>query len=108
MDQSRCLVVADDMTGGGDTGAQFAKKGLRTLLVTPGISADLPADYLQWDVLVVNTHSRAMDAALARQAVAAILQRLISIASASSTKRSTRLSGATSRRVDILETSGLP
>jgi len=76
MDQSRCLVVADDMTGGGDTGAQFAKKGLRTLLVTPGISAGLPADYLTWDVLVLNTHSRAMDAARARLAVAAILQRL--------------------------------
>jgi len=76
MDQSRCLVVADDMTGGGDTGAQFAKKGLRTLLVTPGISAGLRADYLTWDVLVLNTHSRAMDAARARLAVAAILQRL--------------------------------
>ncbi|RPJ15472.1 MAG: hypothetical protein EHM37_03620, partial [Deltaproteobacteria bacterium] len=76
MDQSRCLVVADDMTGGGDTGAQFAKKGLRALLVTPGISASLPADYLTWDVLVVNTHSRAMGAAQAHQTVAAILQRL--------------------------------
>ena len=72
MDQSRCLVVADDLTGGGDTGAQFAKKGLRTLLVTPGISASLTADYLKWDVLVVNTHSRAMGAAQARQAVAAL------------------------------------
>jgi uncharacterized protein YgbK (DUF1537 family) len=76
MEPSRCLVVADDMTGGGDTGAQFAKKGLRTLLSTPGISARLPADCLTWDVLVVNSNSRAMDAAQARQAVAAILQRL--------------------------------
>ena len=76
MGQSRCLVIADDLTGGGDTGAQFAKKGLRTLLVTPGISANLPADYLERDVLVLNTNSRAMDAAQARQAVAATLQRL--------------------------------
>jgi len=76
MGPSRCLVVADDMTGGGDTGAQFAKKGLRTLLVSPAISAGLPADYLTWDVLVLNTHSRAMDPSQARKAVAAILQRL--------------------------------
>jgi uncharacterized protein YgbK (DUF1537 family) len=76
MDPARCLVVADDMTGGGDTGAQFAKQGLATLLVTPEISAGLPADYLTWEVLVLNTHSRAMDPARARQAVAAILQRL--------------------------------
>ena len=110
MGQSRCLVVADDMTGGGDTGAQFAKKGLRTLLVTPGISAGLPADYLRWDVLVVNTHSRAMDAAQARQAVAAILQRLdLKRFGLIYKKIDSTFRGNIGGEVDaILETSGLP
>ena len=110
MDQSRCLVVADDMTGGGDTGAQFAKKGLRTLLVTPGISAGLPADYLKWDVLVLNTHSRAMDAAQARQAVAAILQQLdLKRFGVIYKKIDSTFRGNIGSEVDaILETSGLP
>ena len=110
MDQSRCLVVADDMTGGGDTGAQFAKKGLRTLLVSPGISADLPADYLAWDVLVLNTHSRAMDAAHARQAVAAILQRLaLKRFGVIYKKIDSTFRGNIGAEVDaILEASGLP
>jgi uncharacterized protein YgbK (DUF1537 family) len=110
MDQSRCLVVADDMTGGGDAGAQFAKKGLRTLLVTPGISACLPADYLTWDVLVVNTHSRAMNAAQARQAVAAILQRLdLKRFGVIYKKIDSTFRGNIGGEVDaILETSGLP
>jgi uncharacterized protein YgbK (DUF1537 family) len=110
MDQSRCLVVADDMTGGGDTGAQFAKKGLRTLLVTPGISAALPADYLKWDVLVLNTHSRAMGAAQARQAVAAILQQLdLKRFGVIYKKIDSTFRGNIGAEVDaILETSGLP
>jgi uncharacterized protein YgbK (DUF1537 family) len=110
MDQSRCLVVADDMTGGGDTGAQFAKKGLRTLLVTPGIFAGRPADYLKWDVLVVNTHSRAMGAAQARQAVAAILQRLdLKRFGVIYKKIDSTFRGNIGAEVDaILETSGLP
>ena len=110
MGQSRCLVVADDMTGGGDTGAQFAKKGLRTLLVTPGISASLPADYLTWDVLVVNTHSRAMGAAQAREAVAAILQRLdLKRFGLIYKKIDSTFRGNIGAEVDaILETSGLP
>lgn len=110
LDQLRCLVVADDMTGGGDAGAQFAKKGLRTLLVTPGISADLPADYLKWDVLVVNTHSRAMDAAQARQEVAAILQRLdLNRFGVIYKKIDSTFRGNIGGEVDaILETSGLP
>jgi uncharacterized protein YgbK (DUF1537 family) len=110
MDQSRCLVVADDMTGGGDTGAQFAQKGLRTLLVTPGISAGLPADYLTWDVLVLNTHSRAMDAAQARQAVTAILQRLeLKRFGVIYKKIDSTFRGNIGGEVDvILETCGLP
>ena len=98
------------MTGGGDTGAQFAKKGLRTLLVTPAISAGLPADYLKWDVLVLNTHSRALDAAQARQAVAAVLQRLdLTRFGVIYKKIDSTFRGNIGGEVDaILETSGLP
>ncbi|MFO7708852.1 MAG: four-carbon acid sugar kinase family protein [Desulfobacterales bacterium] len=72
----RCLILADDMTGGGDTGAQFAKKRLRTLLVTAGASRRLPLDDNRWPVLVVNTHSRAMAAEQARRHVAEFLGQL--------------------------------
>ena len=98
------------MTGGGDAGAQFAKKGLRTLLVTPAISAGLPADYLRWDALVLNTHSRAMDPAQARQAVAAVLQRLdLKRFGVIYKKIDSTFRGNIGGEVDaILETSGLP
>ncbi len=76
MTPNRCLILADDMTGGGDTGAQFAKKRLRTLLVTAGASRRLPLDDNRWPVLVVNTHSRAMDAQQARRCVAEFLDQL--------------------------------
>ena len=36
----RCLLIADDLTGGADAGAQFAKKGLRTLMLT--LKPDIP------------------------------------------------------------------
>lgn len=72
----RCLILADDMTGGGDTGAQFAKKRLRTLLVTAGASRRLPLDDNRWPVLVVNTHTRAMEAGQARRRVAEFLGQL--------------------------------
>lgn len=49
------LVIADDLTGANDTGVQFAKKGIKTV-VTVGWELDsLPFDY---DVVVVNTESR--------------------------------------------------
>jgi uncharacterized protein YgbK (DUF1537 family) len=31
--RQRCLLISDDLTGGADTGAQFAKNGLSTLLI---------------------------------------------------------------------------
>lgn len=55
----RCLLIADDLTGGGDAGAQFAKMGLCTLLIS--IQDDLKVDFFDYkdrDVLVVNTDSR--------------------------------------------------
>jgi uncharacterized protein YgbK (DUF1537 family) len=55
----RCLLIADDLTGGGDAGAQFAKMGLCTLLIS--LQDDLKVDFSDYrdrDVLVVNTDSR--------------------------------------------------
>jgi uncharacterized protein YgbK (DUF1537 family) len=72
----RCLILADDMTGGGDTGAQFAKKRLRTLLATAGASRRLPLDDNRWPVLAVNTHTRAMEPEQARQRVSELLKQL--------------------------------
>jgi uncharacterized protein YgbK (DUF1537 family) len=58
---SRCLLIADDLTGGADAGAQFAKAGLNTLLIS---IKDEPAinfsHYDNRDVLVVNTDSRGL------------------------------------------------
>jgi uncharacterized protein YgbK (DUF1537 family) len=57
----RCLLIADDLTGGADTGAQFAKRGLRTLLIPLkwGHTVDF-SQYPERDVLVINTDSRGL------------------------------------------------
>lgn len=57
----RCLLIADDLTGGADAGAQFAKRGLRTVLISlkQGTQIDL-TQYVSKDVLVVNTDSRGL------------------------------------------------
>lgn len=57
--RQRCLLISDDLTGGGDAGAQFAKMGLSTLLIS--LQDDFKVDfsgYRDRDVLVVNTDSR--------------------------------------------------
>jgi uncharacterized protein YgbK (DUF1537 family) len=55
----RCLLIADDLTGGADAGAQFAKNGLSTLLISlqDDFKVDF-SDYKDRDVLVINTDSR--------------------------------------------------
>ena len=57
----KCLLIADDLTGGADAGAQFAKRGLTTLLVSlreeTGINIH---KYISKDVLVINTDSRGL------------------------------------------------
>jgi len=56
----RCLLIADDLTGGADAGAQFAKNGLKTHLISfqkENAGIDL-SKYAQPDVLIVNTDSR--------------------------------------------------
>jgi uncharacterized protein YgbK (DUF1537 family) len=57
----KCLLIADDLTGGADAGAQFAKRGLRTLLIS--FSEDTEIDFskhTRQDVLVINTDSRGL------------------------------------------------
>jgi uncharacterized protein YgbK (DUF1537 family) len=57
----RCLLIADDLTGGADAGAQFAKRGLRTLLIS--LLDDAKIDFsrhIHQDVLVINTDSRGL------------------------------------------------
>ena len=80
---ARLGVIADDLTGAGDTGLQFGKRGLRTVVLL-----DLPAaggmggpasGLAEADVLVVDTDSRAAstDAAYrrVREAASALLAR---------------------------------
>ncbi len=53
---TRLLIIADDFTGSLDTGVQFAKRGINTLVtVLRDQAVDLTADC---QALVVNTESR--------------------------------------------------
>ncbi len=57
----KCLIIADDLTGGADAGAQFAKTGLNTLLISIKDSPRIDfSKYNDRDVLVVNTDSRGL------------------------------------------------
>jgi uncharacterized protein YgbK (DUF1537 family) len=72
----RCLIIADDLTGGADSGAKFAERGLRTLLVSlrkGGGTIDCAA-YPGWDVLVVNTDTRGASPEVAANAVSRLLR----------------------------------
>ena len=70
----RCLIIADDLTGGADTGAQFAKKGLNTLLIlTHGSKVDF-SKYPEREVLVINTHSRGLPPEEAFRRVSVLLE----------------------------------
>jgi D-threonate/D-erythronate kinase len=63
---NKIVVIADDLTGANDTGVQFAKQGLKTLVLmsVPGSPAELDED-----VLVVDTQSRVLSQAEAYQKV---------------------------------------
>jgi uncharacterized protein YgbK (DUF1537 family) len=60
----KLLIIADDLTGAGDTGAQFAKKGIPVFVATgtaPDLVGELRALSNAWagaEALVVNTESR--------------------------------------------------
>ncbi|NLM93948.1 MAG: four-carbon acid sugar kinase family protein [Firmicutes bacterium] len=63
----RLGLVADDLTGSNDTGVQFAKQGLGTLVILELAGAEAAiAGAAGYDVLVINTDSRADDPATAR------------------------------------------
>jgi D-threonate/D-erythronate kinase len=72
----RCLIIADDLTGAGDTGVQFAAKGMRTLLAASGRPRRLPPDGTRWPVLAVNTNSRALEPRRAYRRVSDLLVQL--------------------------------
>jgi uncharacterized protein YgbK (DUF1537 family) len=72
----RCLLIADDLTGGADAGAQFAKRGLQTLLIS--LLDDAKIDFsrhTQQDVLVINTDSRGLSPEKAFLKVSNLLKR---------------------------------
>ena len=72
----KCLLIADDLTGGADAGAQFAKTGLSTLLIS--IQDDHKIDFSKYndrDVLVVNTDSRGLSPEKAFSLVSSLLKR---------------------------------
>jgi uncharacterized protein YgbK (DUF1537 family) len=71
----RCLVIADDLTGGADTGAQFAKNVLSTFLIS--FEENHPIDFLKYDrqdVLVINTDSRELKPEKAFHSVSSLLK----------------------------------
>ena len=66
-------IIADDLTGASDTGAAFARQGLRTLVwLSPSTGDDLPLA----DVLVVSTESRHIPRDQARDAVSSCARRV--------------------------------
>ena len=71
----RCLVIADDLTGGADTGVQFAQKGLSTLFIslTQGTRIDL-SRHQDRDALVISTHSRGLPPEEAYRRVSVLLE----------------------------------
>jgi len=72
----RCLLIADDLTGGADAGAQFAKRGLRTLLIS--LLDDAKIDFSKHtlpNVLVINTDSRGLSPEKASLKVSNLLKR---------------------------------
>jgi len=68
-------VVADDFTGAADTGLQFAKRGLVTLVLSAGVDSKRSTNYFPEGafepvpVLVINTGSRGFTAKIAYKAV---------------------------------------
>jgi uncharacterized protein YgbK (DUF1537 family) len=71
----KCLIIADDLTGGADAGAQFAKRGLNTLLISikGNPTIDL-SQYNEGDVLVVNTDSRGLSSEKAFSLTSSLLK----------------------------------
>ncbi|MBS7651038.1 four-carbon acid sugar kinase family protein [Candidatus Bathyarchaeota archaeon] len=68
-------VIADDLTGANDTGVQFSKQGLRTIVLTRVESLkDMPRNI---DVIVIDTESRALPSSLAYDRVKIAAEKLV-------------------------------
>lgn len=75
LEKQRCLIIADDLTGGADAGVQFAKRGLKTLLIPfPGEGSVPLAARPAQDVLVINTITRGLPPAAAFDILSALLK----------------------------------
>jgi uncharacterized protein YgbK (DUF1537 family) len=66
--EKKIVIIADDLTGANDTGAQFAKQGLSTLVVVDPVQLEGLTDCA---VMVVDTDSRGLPPAAAYQKAAA-------------------------------------
>ncbi|MBA4424106.1 MAG: hypothetical protein C0390_13580, partial [Syntrophus sp. (in: bacteria)] len=75
LEKQRCLIIADDLTGGADAGVQFAKRGLKTLLIPfHGEDAVSLAARPAQDVLVINTITRGLPPAEAFAILSGLLK----------------------------------
>jgi uncharacterized protein YgbK (DUF1537 family) len=75
LEKQRCLIIADDLTGGADTGAQFAKRGMKTLLVPYRGEGSVPlCAHPAQDVLVINTITRGLPPAEAFDILSGLLK----------------------------------
>ena len=75
LEKQRCLLIADDLTGGADAGVQFAKRGLKTLLVPfSGEGSNPLAARTVQDILVINTISRGLPPAEASDILSGLLK----------------------------------
>lgn len=72
---SRLLIIADDLTGSLDTGVQFAKKGIHTLVTVMGDRGAVLTNACQ--VLVVNTETRHIPPADAYERVSALVKQAL-------------------------------
>jgi len=74
--EKRCIIIADDLTGSADSGAQFAKFGFRTHIVSNDNFKDSEVfipDVI--DVLVVNTKSRDVDPLTSRSGIRKLIKK---------------------------------
>ena len=67
----KLIVLADDLTGALDTGVQFTKKNISTL-VTSNLNFD--EKYNEYSIVVVNTESRHLSSSDAKKVVKNVLQ----------------------------------
>jgi uncharacterized protein YgbK (DUF1537 family) len=75
MEKQQCLLITDDLTGGADAGVQFAKRGLKTLLVPFHGGGSVPlATRPAQDVLVINTITRGLSPAEAFDILSGLLK----------------------------------